>query len=164
MGRLQLDPLAAEHRQPVGRSDEPRDLLARQRLAVEADLDLKVEQRRGADEGRRMGPDRRLDGRAARPAQAPRCRHSHHDSRLLHRLDVAEQPHRFARRPAQRVEDFAGFDNLLQPGAAFARAMNRLEQSQEFALRPRAGVFAQRRAEGRVPKRAMSGERGGVGR
>ncbi len=42
--------------------------------------------------------------------------------------------------------------------------MDGLEQPQEFALRPGAGVFAQRRAEGRVPKRAMSGERGGVGR
>ncbi len=54
-------------------------------------------------------------------------------------------------------------DDLLQPGAAFARPFDRFQQSQQFVLRPGAGEFTQRRAEGRVPKRAMGGERGGVG-
>ena len=73
------------------------------------------------------------------------------------------QPHRLVRRPAQRMEDLAGVDDLLQPGAAFAGAADRLEQLQEFGLGAGAGVFAQRSAERRVAQRAVGGEPRGVG-
>ena len=56
------------------------------------------------------------------------------------------------------MENLAGFDDRLQPRAALAGAADRLEQPQKLGLCPRAGVLAQRRAEGGVADLAVGGE------
>ena len=133
--RIDLDPLAAQQRQAVGRGEQARDLLGRQRRAVEAHVDLEIEQLRRADLRGRVRADRRRDRRPARPPGSPRGRHAHDDARLLQRLDVRQQAHRLLRGPAQRMEDLAGIDDRLQPGAAFAA---RLTGSRSF----RSSLFA----------------------
>ena len=62
------------------------------------------------------------------------------------------------------MEDFAGFDDLLQPGAAFAGAVDRLQEPEEFGLRSGAGVFAQGVSKPEMAKGALCAEGGGVGR
>ena len=55
-------------------------------------------------------------------------------------------------------------DDLPQPGRAFARAVDRLEEPQEFGFRAGAGVLAQGMAEAQVAQGALRPERGGIGR
>ena len=71
---------------------------------------------------------------------------------------------RLLRRPAQRVEDLAGVDHRLEPGAALGRPLHRQEQREQALLVRRAGVLAQGLAERQVLGLAVRGEPVGVGR
>ena len=78
--------------------------------------------------------------------------------------DVAEEAEGLLRRPAQRVEDLAGVDHLLEPGAALGRALHREQQREEPLLVGRARVLAQGLAERQVLGLAVRREPAGVGR
>ncbi len=164
LGGIDFDPLAAQQREPVAGGDEAANLFRRQRLTVERHLDGEIEQIVGADERGRSGADGRLDRRAARPVRRPGRWHAHDEPRLLERVDVVEQPHRLFRRPAQRMKDFAGVDDLLEPIAGFAGATDRFEELEQFGFSAGARIFAQRRAERRVAERAMRRESRDVSR
>ena len=60
------------------------------------------------------------------------------------------------------MENFAGVDDRLQPGAGLARFLNRGEKLQQLGLV--ASVFLQRLAERQVPQGAGRRQAGGVGR
>ena len=62
------------------------------------------------------------------------------------------------------MEDLARVDHLLEPGAAFGRALNREQERQKALLVGRAGVLAQCLAEGQVLGLAVRREAVGVGR
>ena len=162
--RIDLDPFAAQHREPVARQQQALQLLRRQRLAVERDIDGEIEHRARSDHRGRLGADGRGDRRPAWPRARPARRHTHDEAGRLQSRDIVEQTHRVGGRPAQRMEDLAAIDHLLQPAATFARPAHRLQQLQQIRPGARTGIFAQSRAERRMTQAAAGRHAGNIGR
>ena len=162
--RVDRHPAAADQGEALRPAQQSRDLLGRQRLAVERHRGAEVEQRLGADAARRLGADGRRDLRPRRPRLLPAPRHAHHDTRGLEPGHVLQQRVRLLHREAQRVEDLARVDERAQPRALRGGALHRQQQRQQ-RLAPRgAGVLAQRLAERQVLRLAVRGEPRRVGR
>ena len=161
---IDLDPLAADEREPVCAGQDLLHLGGGQPLAVERDLHAEVEQRILAERGRRLRPDGGGHLRPGRAPGPPGRGHANHDAGALQLRDVAEKAKGLLRRPAQRMKDLARVDHLLEPGAALGRALDREQERQKALLVGRAGVLAQRLAERQVLGLAVRREPGGVGR
>ncbi len=161
---VDLDPLAADEGEPIRAREDLLHLGLGQLLAVERDLHAEVEERVRAERGWRLGSDRGGHLRSRRPTRAPVGRHADHDAGTLQLRDIAEEPERLLRRPAKRVEDLAGIDHLLEPGAALGGALDRKEEREELLLVGRTGVLAQCLTEREVLGLAVPGEAVRVGR
>ena len=125
----------------MGRGEKLIDFLDSKDLAIETHFDTKIQQRVHAENGGRCRANGRLDGRAARPVHAPIGRHADDEASSLHHLCILEEAHRVLRRPTQGMKDFAGVDDVLQPGAGLARLLNGGQELQELGFVPGAGIF-----------------------
>ncbi|HEY8709387.1 MAG TPA: hypothetical protein VIM34_15495, partial [Burkholderiaceae bacterium] len=79
---------------------------------------------------------------------------------MLQLRHIVQEGQRLAGAPAQRLEDLATVDEALQPGAAFAGALQRRQQGEEALLVCSGSVFAQGLAQRpvlRLPLRRQPG-------
>ena len=150
--------------EPVGSSQQRRDLGVGQPVAVERHLHPEVEERVGAEAGRAPAADGRAHLGPRRSAGSPRARHAHDDPGGLELAHVAEEPERLFGRPAQRVEDLSRVDHGPEPRAALGGALDRKEERQEPRLVGRARVLAERLSQGDVLGLRVRRQPRGVGR
>jgi hypothetical protein len=108
----------------MGRGEKLIDFLDGEDLAIETHFDTKIQQRVHAENEGRCRSNGRLDGRAARPVHVPIGRHADDEAGPLHRFYILEEAHRVLRRPTQGMKEFAGVDDVFQPGAGLARLLN----------------------------------------
>src|SRR6516162_6075881 len=109
---IDLDPAAAQQSQPRRTRQELFDLAGGQRLAIQHQLHVEVEQRVGSQLGRRLTTDTRSDLRPRRPASAPRTGYPHHYPCRLELRNIGQELQGFGRPPAQRVVYLPGIEQL----------------------------------------------------
>ena len=157
--RVELDPLAPDQREP-GRGDgDARDLRGGQRLAVERDAHVEVEQRVGADPARRARAERDLHLRARRALAPPTSR-----ARARPRPPPRRRGCRGGSRYASPGVQASGWytspesTSSRSEGAPRRRDLHGLEQGQELVAVARARVLADRLAERAVLRLALPAE------
>jgi hypothetical protein len=101
-------------------------LLRAERLPVERERHLEIEHRA---ESKTLGLFRTYGDSHYGPGQSlPPRRHPHEQAAFLEDGDFAQEPVRFARRPALGVIDALGIDKLANQRALFRRALHGSQQ------------------------------------
>jgi hypothetical protein len=147
----------------VALREQRLDLGGGERLAVEGDADLEVEQRVLAELCGRSGADGGAHHRARRAARAPGAGHADDHAGGLERRQIVQHLHRVGGRPAQRMEDLAALDHGGEPRRRLRRALHGEQQRQQRVLARGARVLLQRLAERQVLRLGRAGEPRGVG-
>ena len=161
---VDLDPFAADQREAVRLGQQLLDLRRGEAFALQRHLHPEIEKRVHPELGRRLAAHRRLHRRACGAIHAPACRHAQDDPGRLEGGRVLEELQRLPRGPAQRVEDLARIDHLLQPGAAFGGALDGHQQGQQAFAIPGAGIFLQGLAQRQVLRPGLGRESRRIGR
>ena len=120
---VDLDPLAAHQRQSIGTGEQFTDFLRRERLAIERDFHMEIEQRVVPDARGRLGAYAAGHAGTRRTIAVPRCGHPDDDTGRLQLRDIAQELQSFPRCPAEGMKYLALVDHRFQPGARLGGAL-----------------------------------------
>lgn len=158
---VHLDPLTAKEDKAVLTREQFFDLRPGELLAIDNDVNLKIQQRVETERGALLSANRGGHTRTRSPLFPP-VRQAHQKPGFFVNRDLFQKLVGLPGGPDERMKDAAGFDEVGHERTAFCRAVQRVEQLDQGGFVFRSTKIRQGFAEGKLGETAGRGHSLGI--